>query len=135
MNESPIFERVPSRTKQILTQTGGVPGYSYAMVLTENAGEAWRRGWQRVQGQPVYTFMGPKGQADFELWCFGEPIQGATSASGARQLLADPDIASRTGLVIPGTEEAEATTDSKPVPPVPSTPSKSGKPRGVAASP
>ena len=127
MRETPEFTQVPSRVKQILKQSGGIPGYTYAMVLTENAGWAFRNGWDRVADQPVFTLVGTDGQCvDFELWCFGTAIRGASTASGARALLADPNIPSRTGLAIPGAAEAEdPTVPAKPASPVPSVPSKS----------
>jgi len=124
---SPEFDHVPTRVREILRETGGIPGYTYAIVLCENAGEAWRRGWDPVWDQPIFCLVGEKGRADFQLWCLGQAIQGASTASGARALVADPDIAARTGLAIPGTKPVEPN-------PAPSAAIKGSKGR-VAVSP
>ena len=93
-----VYNHVPN-LKELLPNTGGIPGVQYAQVSTENLRKAQDEGWLKISGaQKLYTIIGPSGKVDCELYAKGKPIPGQGSGSGKRICWVDGVIYSKTGL-------------------------------------
>ena len=97
MSNPYLFDRVPT-LEELLPQTGGRPGVTYAMVATSNLRKAQEQGWERLAGNtPIWTVEGPKGTVDFELWGRGKPIPGQDPNSSRCLCYVDKSIREDTG--------------------------------------
>jgi hypothetical protein len=100
--------------KKLMPQNGGRPGVTYlqccihnlrkAQDMTEKEGGPW--GFISG-GSKVYTIVGPRGAADMQLMCKGEPIPGGDPKSGVCECFVDGDVEELTGLRVNRLEEPE----------------------------
>jgi len=120
-NDRPEFDHVPT-LRELLKETAGLPGVTYAQVCAHNAEEAQAQGWGSVQMKyQFYRIVGPQGTVGMTLACKGSPIPGMGPHSGARRMLVDDDVYAKTGLWLgqrPLTDEeptiAQETSQEKP---------------------
>jgi hypothetical protein len=98
------YDHIPELV-ELLPNTGGQPGLTYAQVCTHNARKAQDNGWKKVRGAKVYSIVTNKGIADMELLCKGEQAKGLDTKSGKRECLIDWAVQDLTGLC-PNPKEA-----------------------------
>lgn len=91
--------------RQLMPQTGGIPGFSYAQVIVSNLTKLQNdpdATWYKTKDlEDAYTIKGPKGSADVVLCCTGKAIPGQDPSAGARICWVDQSILNRTGLMVP----------------------------------
>jgi hypothetical protein len=93
----PVYDHIPT-LNELMPQTGGIPGVTYAQIATHNLSKAQDAGYGKVSGkQLVYTIQGPNGVADCELYATGQPIPGQDTTNGRRKCYVDIDIKRATG--------------------------------------
>lgn len=106
----------------LLPGQGGIPGRIYLQVPVALCRQAELKQWKRLPDAARYTITGPDGSIDCELMYQGEPIPGAASTAGLRDLYIDSSIWHTTGhdkppapqpidYTRPGFETAPADTD------------------------
>ncbi len=98
----PSYDHIPSLW-DLMPNSGGQPGITYAQVCTHNAGKAQTEGWGQIlgrDGRPAkfYAIEGPKGKAEMVLLGQGKAIPGGEPPSGARECLVDNEVVRLTGF-------------------------------------
>jgi hypothetical protein len=115
-NKAYTYNEIP-KLHQLLPETGGLPGVTYAIVALENARKAQDQGWSRLTGnQKIFTVVGPNGAVDCELYGKGAPIRGLDASGGRRTCVVDKAVSklfsqARTAGAPKGASAKSATKD------------------------
>ncbi len=101
-----VYEFIPTLgpgppERNLLPQSGGRPGFTYAQVPTSERARAREEGWEGLDPPLFFAIRGPKGQIELELVARGAPIPGEPSQSGARLCTVHGDVQTVTGIQIP----------------------------------